>query len=65
MPVQLVDARAERYELALDELLACLEEESDLVEESLSEPAEEPRNPYKGLRAFTQHDVADFFGEIS
>jgi transcriptional regulator with XRE-family HTH domain len=22
----------------------------------------EPRNPYKGLRSFTQHDAADFFG---
>jgi WD40 repeat protein/serine/threonine protein kinase len=62
VPMKLIDARAERYELALDELLACLEEESDLVEESLAEPVEEPRNPYKGLRAFTQHDVADFFG---
>ena len=62
VPVQYVDARADRYELALDELLACLQEESDLAEESLSESLEEPRNPYKGLRAFTQHDVADFFG---
>jgi TIR domain len=61
VPVKLIDARAERYELALDELLACLEE-SDRVEESLAEPAEEPRNPFKGLRAFTEDDAADFFG---
>src|SRR5947209_17917611 len=26
------------------------------------EPLFEPRNPYKGLRAFTSEDAADFFG---
>ena len=57
-----IDARAERYELALDELFACLEEKSDLVEESLAEPIREPRNPYKGLHAFKEDDAADFFG---
>jgi serine/threonine protein kinase len=62
VPMKLIDARAGRYEEALDELLACLHEESDLVEESLAEPVEEPRNPYKGLRAFTEDDAADFFG---
>jgi WD40 repeat protein/tRNA A-37 threonylcarbamoyl transferase component Bud32 len=62
VPMKLIDARAERYELALDELCTCLLEESDRAEESFSEPVEAPRNPYKGLRTFTQHDVADFFG---
>ena len=46
MPMDLIDARPERYELALDELVACLEEEPPLAEASLSEPAGEPRNPY-------------------
>jgi WD40 repeat protein len=65
VPAKLIDARAGRYEEALDELLTCLEEESDLVEESLAEPAGEPRNPYKGLHAFKEEDVADFFGRES
>jgi serine/threonine protein kinase len=68
--IDLVDARECRYELALNELVACLEAEEEL---SLTSPLEpyfseirgrlpEPRNPYKGLRAFTQNDVTDFFG---
>ena len=28
----------------------------------LTVPQGQPRNPYKGLRPFTQHDAADFFG---
>ncbi len=28
----------------------------------LTVPPGKPRNPYKGLRPFTQHDAADFFG---
>ncbi len=63
----LVDARNERYEQALGEIVACLEEIP--AEERLhAEPAEElrePRNPYKGLRPFTQNDAADFFGRDS
>ncbi len=61
--VDLVDAREERYEAALAEIVACLQEpETPVAEPSTGEPAFEPRNPYKGLRAFTQHDAADFFG---
>jgi hypothetical protein len=60
--VDLIDARQRHYEQVIDELVACLEEESPAVESSLPEPAFEPRNPYKGLRAFTQDDAADFFG---
>src|SRR5205823_6397780 len=50
------------YEEALEELLASLEVEALVEEFTLPEPAAEPRNPYKGLRAFTQADAADFFG---
>ena len=63
--IDLVDAREARYQLALDEILAFLAEESPtgILEESiLAVPAGEPRNPYKGLRAFTGDDAADFFG---
>jgi len=43
--------------------VACLEEDEASSEEpSLSTPEFEPGNPYKGLRAFTQKDAADFFG---
>jgi serine/threonine protein kinase len=60
--IDLIDAREERYEEALKELLADLEAEAPVEEPSLPEPAAEPRNPYKGLRPFTQRDAADFFG---
>jgi serine/threonine protein kinase len=64
-PLDLIDARQVRYELALDELVVCLAEEttgSSPVESTLVELAGEPRNPYKGLRAFTKDDTEDFFG---
>jgi hypothetical protein len=32
------------------------------LEQAISDLPFEPRNPYKGLRAFTQADAADFFG---
>jgi WD40 repeat protein len=32
------------------------------LQQAAPEPAFEPRNPFKGLRAFTDEDVADFFG---
>jgi tRNA A-37 threonylcarbamoyl transferase component Bud32 len=62
--VDLVDARNGRYQQALGEIVSCLEA-MPVEELALTEPTEElrePRNPYKGLRAFTQHDAADFFG---
>jgi serine/threonine protein kinase len=67
-PVDVVDARGGRYQTALEELLVCLREETllpplqateDLI--TLRMPLE-PRNPYKGLRAFRQDEAADFFG---
>ena len=60
--IDLVDAREEPYEEALEELLAFLEAEAPVEESTLPEPVAEPRNPYKGLRAFSQADAADFFG---
>jgi serine/threonine protein kinase len=64
----IIDARQERYETALAAIVAYLEHElpdysSD--ESYLTEPIgelREPRNPYKGLRAFTKDDASDFFG---
>ena len=60
--IDLVDARGERYPEALEELIGLLKEEPPLEELTLPEPTANPRNPYKGLRAFTEDDVADFFG---
>jgi serine/threonine protein kinase len=63
--IDLVDARETRYKAALDEIIDLLETEipAGITEEpTLPEPPGEPRNPYKGLRAFTRDDAADFFG---
>lgn len=62
LQINLIDAREEHYEQALDEVLACLEGEAPVEEPIVPEPAFEPRNPYKGLRAFRQDDTGDFFG---
>ena len=67
-PIDVIDARESRYKLALDELMACLKEEtsvSSLGDSTFIESIGEPRNPYKGLRAFTQDDATDFFGRKS
>lgn len=63
--IDVIDARHTRYETALDEIIAYLEEDtpaSPLLESPFSTLSGEPRNPYKGLRAFAKHDAADFFG---
>jgi hypothetical protein len=58
---QYIDARESRYESAMPELV-------ELLSKASSTPAKapeldfEPRNPYKGLRAFTGDDAHDFFG---
>ncbi len=58
---QYIDARESRYETAMPELV-------ELLNKASSTPAKvpeldfEPRNPYKGLRAFTGDDAHDFFG---
>src|SRR5207244_1106991 len=61
----LIDAREERYGRALEEIMVSLEPERadvSLVESPLAAPAAAPRNPYKGLHAFTREDAGDFFG---
>lgn len=61
-PIDLIDARDTLYEGALERLvlkLHALPAGSALAE---AEPAFEPRNPYKGLRAFQAEDAHDFFG---
>ncbi len=63
--IDLVDAREARYKVALDEIIAFLEAEVSTgtpEQSTLPTPPGEPRNPYKGLRAFTGDDAADFFG---
>src|SRR6266516_2053126 len=64
--IDVIDARQSRYEGALEEMVACLQQEDISVtaplEPPLAETLGEPRNPYKGLRAFTKEDSADFFG---
>jgi hypothetical protein len=63
--IDLIDARQTRYETALNELVAYLDAELSVTTPLEPEPGErqgEPRNPYKGLSAFTQDDAADFFG---
>ena len=63
-----IDARGERYETALQELVQALFKQTSFSASQASQalppattlPA--PRNPYKGLRAFRVEDAADFFG---
>ncbi len=64
LPVDVVDARQSRYQTALDELMVCLREGTHVspYEDTTLPTAREPRNPYKGLRAFRQEDTSDFFG---
>lgn len=59
-----LDARAERYEMAIERLLTRFTQQID-VDPSLEEspqPVNEPRNPYKGLQSFKAADTRDFFG---
>src|SRR5205807_9563576 len=63
--IDLVDARETHYRVALDEIISFLEKETPIgitEEPTLPVPPGDPRNPYKGLRAFTRDDAADFFG---
>ncbi|HEY7358851.1 MAG TPA: TIR domain-containing protein, partial [Ktedonobacterales bacterium] len=65
--MQYIDARADAYATALQEMAASLgrvaaqtmDETERLRRTSL---LAEPRNPYKGLRAFRSEDSHDFFG---
>jgi WD40 repeat protein len=65
MSIEVIDARGNRYQTALEEITDCLGEDTldSLRSLSLAPTLQgEPRNPYKGLRAFTGADAADFFG---
>jgi type II secretory pathway predicted ATPase ExeA len=58
---QYLDARESRYETAIPELVELLNKASSTPTKA-PELDFEPRNPYKGLRAFTGDDAHDFFG---
>jgi len=60
-----VDAHSTQYAAVLDAIETNLSQRrsiSDLLGLSQAGPEQEPRNPYKGLRAFTADDAGDFFG---
>jgi hypothetical protein len=62
---QYIDARETRYAIALPEIVGGLRKllnEATAKLPKLSALDFEPRNPYKGLRAFTSDDAHDFFG---
>ena len=64
--MQYLDARGDGYAAALDEIVTLLRGGLP-AEASRGAPPEgaapgEPRNPYKGLRAFRAADAGDFFG---
>ena len=63
--IQFVDMRGSSYRAGLEQLLSALRKpDSDLIvpTEETPEAPPELRNPYKGLMAFTEDDVQDFFG---
>jgi len=63
---QYIDMRGESYIIGFGQLLSALKEPD--AEQAYTRPQvqplvdREPRNPYKGLRAFTREDAQDFFG---
>ncbi len=62
-----IDAREALYEEALQEVLTCIRPREALTFPFVSpshkpETMGEPRNPYKGLKAFLLKDTHDFFG---
>ena len=64
---QYVDLRRDNFEHNLDKLLSEFKKESSDLAVTPPPPVDlpagvKPRNPYKGLNAFTGKDVADFFG---
>ncbi len=76
--LQHLDARGERYDAALATLTTELERQGDTFVPALlsakppappkpdppQAPEIAPRNPFKGLRAFTSADAGDFFGRV-
>ncbi|WP_052888778.1 serine/threonine-protein kinase [Thermogemmatispora carboxidivorans] len=65
-PALLSDGSGLRYRQALDELIGQIKDEQggrqSQKKEILTSGRIATRNPYKGLRAFTQDDQGDFFG---
>ncbi len=61
---QYLDARQSRYETAMPELVELLNKASSTPPKT-PELDFEPRNPYKGLHAFSGEDAHDFFGRDS
>jgi hypothetical protein len=62
---QYIDAREARYQAAVPEIVGVLRRSFSKTTATLPKVPDlnfEPRNPYKGLRAFTSEDVQDFFG---
>lgn len=63
--IDLIDARGTRYMTAINEIMTFLKEAIPITSPNVPtlplSPAE-PRNPFKGLHAFTESDAADFFG---
>ena len=63
-----VDARDTRYEAAIEAIEASLSQRRPISgllgpdHAAAEEAAHQPRNPYKGLHAFTADDAGDFFG---
>jgi len=66
--MQHTDARGSKYGKALLDLLTALrnlqstDDDKQASESAPIDPNFIPRNPYKGLRAFTSNDTGDFFG---
>ncbi|HEU5230604.1 MAG TPA: trypsin-like peptidase domain-containing protein, partial [Ktedonobacteraceae bacterium] len=60
--VSWVDAHQTKYKEALNHIIGSLTASPGLPPSPEPEPPQEPRNPYKGLRAFTCNDAGDFFG---
>jgi spermidine/putrescine-binding protein len=58
------DARGQRSQEALQELLLTFRKQTIPLRlaQGANGTSTTPRNPYKGLRAFSQEDAADFFG---
>ena len=67
-PPEVIDARQNRYSQALDDIIEYLNEDIATATAALPSVTQqedrEPRNPYKGLRAFTMDEADDFFGRI-
>ncbi len=63
---QFVDGRGKNYSTAVDQLVSSLKEQIDqaagLPQLAPTKPDFISRNPYKGLRPFTENDAQDFFG---